>query len=379
MQLKCFFIELKWGDILNDNRKIIHIDMDAFYASVEQRDNPSLKGKPVVVGGSPESRGVVATCSYEARKFGIHSAMPSKIAYKRCPYAIFVRPRFDEYQKVSRKIREIFYRYTDLVEPLSLDEAYLDVTNNKKNIEYATTIAKMIKNDILREINLTASAGVSYNKFLAKLASDYNKPSGLTVITPKDAQEFLDELPIHKFFGIGKVTSRILKNSGINNGYDLRQLSIHELEQIFKNRGYSFYQLARGIDFRPVEPYRERKSIGAETTLSYNLNIDDEEVAEILSELCEEVAYRTKHSEKLGKTITLKIKYEDFTQITRSISVEHPICTQEDIRTHVYNLLKNVHSEDKQIRLLGVTLSNLVDSKDEFTNITIFEYIESIK
>ena len=379
MQLKCFFIELKWGDILNDNRKIIHIDMDAFYASVEQRDNPSLKGKPVVVGGSPESRGVVATCSYEARKFGIHSAMPSKIAYKRCPYAIFVRPRFDEYQKVSRKIREIFYRYTDLVEPLSLDEAYLDVTNNKKNIEYATTIAKMIKNDILREINLTASAGVSYNKFLAKLASDYNKPSGLTVITPKDAQEFLDELPIHKFFGIGKVTSRILKNSGINNGYDLRQLSIHELEQIFKHRGYSFYQLARGIDFRPVEPYRERKSIGAETTLSYNLNIDDEEVAEILSELCEEVAYRTKHSEKLGKTITLKIKYEDFTQITRSISVEHPICTQEDIRTHVYNLLKNVHSEDKQIRLLGVTLSNLVDSKDEFTNITIFEYIDSIK
>lgn len=379
MPLKCFFIELKWGDILNDNRKIIHIDMDAFYASVEQRDNPSLKGKPVVVGGSPESRGVVATCSYEARKFGIHSAMPSKIAYKRCPYAIFVRPRFDEYQKVSRKIREIFYRYTDLVEPLSLDEAYLDVTNNKKNIEYATTIAKMIKNDILREINLTASAGVSYNKFLAKLASDYNKPSGLTVITPKDAQEFLDELPIHKFFGIGKVTSRILKNSGINNGYDLRQLSIHELEQIFKNRGYSFYQLARGIDFRPVEPYRERKSIGAETTLSYNLNIDDEEVAEILSELCEEVAYRTKHSEKLGKTITLKIKYEDFTQITRSISVEHPICTQEDIRTHVYNLLKNVHSEDKQIRLLGVTLSNLVDSKDEFTNITIFEYIDSIK
>ena len=379
MPLKCFFIELKWGDILNDNRKIIHIDMDAFYASVEQRDNPSLKGKPVVVGGSPESRGVVATCSYEARKFGIHSAMPSKIAYKRCPYAIFVRPRFDEYQKVSRKIREIFYRYTDLVEPLSLDEAYLDVTNNKKNIEYATTIARMIKNDILRETNLTASAGVSYNKFLAKLASDYNKPNGLTVITPKYAQEFLDELPINKFFGIGKVTSRILKNSGINNGYDLRQLSIHELEQIFKNRGYSFYQLARGIDFRPVEPYRERKSIGAETTLSYNLNIDDEEVAEILSELCEEVAYRTKHSEKLGKTITLKIKYEDFTQITRSISVEHSICTQEDIRTHVYNLLKNVHSENKQIRLLGVTLSNLVDSKDEFTNITIFEYIDSIK
>ena len=254
------------GGILNDNRKIIHIDMDAFYASVEQRDKPYLRGKPVVVGGPPESRGVVTTCSYEARKFGIHSAMPSKNAYKRCPYAIFVPPRFDEYRKVSNQIREIFHRYTDLVEPLSLDEAFLDVTNNKLNIEYATTIAKMIKQDILEETNLTASAGVSYNKFLAKLASDYKKPNGLTIITLSSSQEFLDNLPIDKFFGVGKVTSKILKNMGIKTGYDLRKLSLHELEQIFKNRGYSFYQFARGIDYRPVEPFRERKSIGAETT-----------------------------------------------------------------------------------------------------------------
>lgn len=353
--------------------------MDAFFASVEQRDNPYLKGKPIVVGGPPESRGVVTTCSYDARKFGIHSAMPSKTAYKRCPYAIFVPPRFDSYRKVSNQIREIFHRYTDLVEPLSLDEAFLDVTNNKRNIKYATTIAKMIKNDILRETSLTASAGVSYNKFLAKLASDYEKPNGLTIITPDNAQDFLDNLPIDKFFGVGKVTSRIFKNMGINKGYDLRQLSIYELEQILKNRGYYFYQFARGIDFRPVEPYRERKSIGAETTLINNLGIDEEEVVDILSELCEEVSERSKYSDKLGKTITLKIKYEDFTQITRSISVEHPINIKEDIRTHVYNLLKNVDADNKQIRLLGVTLSNLVDKKDEFSNITIFEYLDNMK
>ncbi|MGL5314166.1 MAG: DNA polymerase IV [Peptostreptococcaceae bacterium] len=363
---------------MDENRRIIHIDMDAFYASVEQRDNPSLRGKPVIVGGEPHSRGVVATCSYEARKYGIHSAMPSKIAYKRCPYAIFVRPRFDVYHQVSSQIREIFYRYTNLVEPLSLDEAYLDVTQNKQNIKYATQIAKMIKDDIYREVGLTASAGVSYNKFLAKLASDYLKPSGLTVITPENKQQFLDELPINKFFGIGKVTARTLKNLGINNGQDLRSLDIRELESIFKNRGYTFYQLARGIDFRPVEPYRERKSVGAETTLSNNLSIDDEEVVDILSEICEEVAERLQYSQKLGKTITLKIKYDDFTQITRSISVEHPIDKHEDIRTHIYNLLKNVNIKDKMIRLLGATVSNLVDKKDECTNITLFEYIDNI-
>lgn len=364
---------------MEENRKIIHIDMDAFYASVEQRDNKELKGKPVIVGGNPQSRGVVATCSYEARSYGIHSAMPSKVAYKRCPYAHFVKPRFHVYQKVSSQIREIFYRYTDLVEPLSLDEAYLDVTNNKKNIKYATEIAKRIRADILNEVGLTSSAGVSYNKFLAKLASDYKKPNGLTVITPENKQEFLDNLPINKFFGVGKVTEKTLKNLGINTGYDLRKLDLNQLENIFKNRGYIFYQFARGIDYRPVEPHRERKSVGSETTLGNNLNIDDEEVVDILSEICEDVSQRLNYLDKLGKTITIKIKYNDFTQITRSLSLEHPVSSHEDIRTNVYNLLNNIEINDKQIRLLGVTLSNLVDRKEECTNITIFEYIDSIK
>lgn len=364
---------------MKENRKIIHIDMDAFYASVEQRDNKALKGKPVIVGGNPQSRGVVCTCSYEARKYGIHSAMPSKIAYKRCPYAYFVKPRFHVYKRVSDQIREIFYRYTDLVEPLSLDEAYLDVTNNKQNIKYATEVAKRIKADILNEVSLTSSAGVSYNKFLAKLASDYNKPNGLTVITPENKQDFLDNLPINKFFGVGKVTEKSLRSLGINNGYDLRKLDLNQLESLFKNRGYIFYQFARGIDYRPVEPHRERKSVGSETTLGSNLNIDDEEVVNILDEICEDVSNRLKYCDKLGKTITIKIKYSDFTQITRSLSLEHPVYNHEDIRINVYKIFKNIESNDKQIRLLGVTVSNLIDKKDECTNITIFEYIDSIK
>ena len=364
---------------MNSNKKIIHIDMDAFYASIEQRDNPKLKGKPVIVGGTPEGRGVVATCSYEARKYGIHSAMPAKTAYKRCPYAVFVRPRFDVYVEVSKKIREIFYRYTDLVEPLSLDEAYLDVTINKKNITYATQIAKMIKEDIYKEIGLTASAGVSYNKFLAKLASDYKKPSGLTVITQDNYQEFLDNLKISKFYGIGKVTAKILKNMGIENGYDLRKLELKQLEYVFKNRAYTFYQLARGIDYREVIPHHERKSVGTESTLSNNLDIEDEKILEILEDICEDVEYRLAKSNKKGKTITLKIKYEDFTQITRSISIERSIKNKEEIKVNVYNLLKNIKSNKKTIRLLGVTMSNLSEVKEEIENITMEEYLNNIK
>lgn len=363
---------------MEECRKIIHIDMDAFYASIEQRDNKNLRGKPVIVGGTPHSRGVVATCSYEARKYGIHSAMSSKIAYKRCPYAHFVRPRFDVYNQISSEIRKIFYRYTDLIEPLSLDEAYLDVTNNKKNIKYATQIAKMIKKDIYDELGLTASAGVSYNKFLAKIASDYEKPSGLTIITPENKQDFLDKLPISKFYGIGKVTEKTLKHLGIKNGYDLRKLSLYELESIFKNKGYTFYQFARGIDNREVQPHRERKSVGSETTLTSNLNIDEEEVADILNEICEDVSYRLRYIEKSCKTITLKIKYDDFTQITRSISLHTSIKSHEDIRVNVYNLLKNIKDEKKPIRLLGVTVSNLIKTTNEYTNVTIFEYINTI-
>ena len=359
-------------------RKIIHIDMDAFFASVEQRDNPNLKGKPVIVGGDPHSRGVVATCSYEARKYGIHSAMPSKIAQKRCPYAIFVRPRFDVQRQVSNKIREIFHRYTDLVEPLSLDEAFLDVTNPKVPIKYATTIAKFIKRDIFMETGLTASAGASYNKFLAKLASDYEKPNGFTVIMPEHSQEFLDKLPIQKFFGIGKVTSKTLKLMGIKNGYDLRHLSLYELEKMFKSRGYLYYNFARGIDNRPVEPYRERKSVGSETTLDHNYRLDEEEIVNILDELCLDVSNRIMCLNKLGKTVTLKVKFEDFTQITRSISLEHGINSHEDIRTNIYNLFRNIQCNDLQIRLLGVTLSNLIDINENIHNITLFEYMEKI-
>ncbi|HBF7093638.1 TPA: DNA polymerase IV [Clostridioides difficile] len=360
-------------------RKIIHIDMDAFYASIEQRDNKKLKGRPVIVGGNPQSRGVVATCSYEARKFGIHSAMPSAVAYNRRPYAVFVRPRFDVYKSVSEQIRDIFYRYTDLVEPLSLDEAYLDVTKNKKNIDSSIEIAKQIKKDIFREVGLTSSAGVSYNKFLAKIASDLRKPNGLTVITEENAQDFLDKLPVNKFFGVGKVTSNTLKNLGIKTGYDLRCLNLFELENIFKKRGYELYKFARGIDDRPVEPNRVRKSVGAETTLSHNLDIDEEETRNILDELCEEVCHRLKNSEKFGKTLTLKIKYEDFTKITRSLSLEHYIDEYNDIRSGVDNLLRNVEVNGKQIRLLGVTISNLSDKKETYKDITLFEYMDSIQ
>lgn len=360
-------------------RKIIHIDMDAFYASVEQRDNPKLKGKPVIVGGNPNSRGVVATCSYEARKYGIHSAMPAKIAQKRCPYAIFVKPRFDVYKQVSNQIRDIFHRYTDLVEPLSLDEAFLDVTNPKIHIKYATTIAKFIKRDILLETGLLSSAGISYNKFLAKLASDYEKPNGFTVIMPDNSQEFLDKLPIEKFFGIGKVTSKTLKALGVKNGYDLRQMSLYDLEKIFKSRGYSYYNFARGIDNREVQPYRERKSVGAEITLDHNYRLDEEEIIDILDELCLDVSNRIISLNKLGKTVTLKIKFEDFTQITRSVSLASAINSREDIRTNIYNLFINISQNNLQIRLLGVTLSNLIELNETYHNITLFEYMENIE
>ena len=251
------------------------------------------------------------------------------------------------------------------------------MTENKKNIKYATQVAKMIKKEIYETTGLSASAGVSYNKFLAKLASDYNKPNGLTVITYDNAQEFLDNLSIKKFFGIGKVTQKTLKGLGIENGYDLRQLDVNQLENIFKNRGYLFYQLARGIDNREVEPHRERKSIGAETTLSENLDIEDEKLINILDELCEEVADRANYLNKRGKTVVLKIKYGDFTQITRSLSMNNPISSHNDIRTNIYNLFKNIEHNHKDIRLIGVTLSNLVN--EEVTNISFFEYIKTIE
>ena len=257
-------------------RKIIHIDMDAFYASVEQRDNPEYRNKPLIVGGKPNSRGVVAACSYEARKFGIHSAMPCSQAYRLCPSAIFVRPRFEAYREVSSQIREIFWQYASEVEPLSLDEAYLDVTYTAEYKGSATLIAKAIKREILKETNLIASAGVSYNKFLAKIASDMDKPDGLYVIKPEQGEDFVANLPIGKFFGIGPATEKKMKKAGINNGKDLRAWPLEKLIKTFGKTGNYYYNIARAIDHRPVRSKRIRKSLGKETTFSNDIYSVDE-------------------------------------------------------------------------------------------------------
>lgn len=340
------------------HRKIIHIDMDAFYASVEQRDNPELRGKAIAVGGSPEGRGgVVATASYEARKFGVRSAMPSKRALQLCPHIIFIRPRFAVYKEVSQKIREIFRRYTDLIEPLSLDEAYLDVTQDKQNIGSAIDVAKLIKQAIKDELQLTASAGVSINKFVAKIASDMNKPDGLTFIGPSSIESFMEKLPVEKFFGVGKVTADKMKRMGLFTGADLKKLPEDEMAKHFGKAGRFYYQIARGIDNREVQPNRETKSIGAEDTFPYDLTEIGEMNTE-LDKLSQTVANRVQTYQLKGRTVTLKIKYSDFRQITRNYSVPEPINDFTTISEAVKNLLLTTGPEDKRIRLLGVTLSN---------------------
>lgn len=339
-------------------RKIIHIDMDAFYASIEQRDNPDLRGKPIVVGGSPEGRGgVVATASYEARKFGVRSAMPSKRARELCPQAIFVRPRFDVYKEVSRRIREIFHRYTDLIEPLSLDEAYLDVTTDKQNIGSAIEIAKLIKQAIKDELNLTASAGVSINKFVAKIASDMQKPDGLTFIGPSAIESFMEKLAVEKFHGVGKVTADKMKRMGLFTGADLKKLSESDLVQHFGKTGRFYYKIVRGIDDREVEPHRETKSLSAEDTFPYDLTTLTEMNAE-LDKISLVVHERLKKYGLKGRTITIKIKYSDFRQITRNQSLPQPVNDLETISTIAKQLLAATEPEDKKIRLLGVGLSN---------------------
>jgi DNA polymerase-4 len=342
-------------------RKIIHIDMDAFYASVEQRDNPELKGKPVIVGGNPKSRGVVAACSYEARKFGIHSAMAASWAYKLCPDAVFLRPRFDAYSVVSAQIRELFHEYTDFVEPLSLDEAYLDVTGNKKGITSATQIAQEIKKKIYERTGLTASAGVSFNKFLAKIASDFNKPDGLTVVTPEKADEFIDKLPIRKFFGIGKATEKRMHDIGIKTGADLKKMSRDELIHNFGKAGNYFYNIAHGNDERPVNAHRIRKSIGKETTLSKDIN-DKEEIISILEQIALKLENMVKEQNIKGKTVTLKIKYYDFQSITRSVTHEEPAVEATAIMKHIKALLDKTEAGRKKVRLLGITISNFTDN-----------------
>jgi DNA polymerase IV len=345
-------------DAQNIRRKIIHIDMDAFYASVEQRDNPEYRGKALVVGGLPEGRGgVVATASYEARKFGVRSAMSSKQALQLCPHAIFIRPRFAAYKEVSQKIREIFRRYTDLIEPLSLDEAYLDVTTDKLDVGSAIEIAKQIKDAIKNELQLTASAGVSINKFVAKIASDMNKPDGLTFIGPSQIEAFMEKLPVEKFFGVGKVTATKMKNMGLHTGADLKRLTEDEMTKAFGKAGRFYYQIIRGIDNRAVQPHRETKSVGAEDTFAYDLTQLDEMNPE-LDRIAETVANRLQRYELKGRTVTLKVKYHDFRQITRNQSVLIPVSTATEIAQLAKQLLALAATDDMKVRLLGISLSN---------------------
>ena len=339
-------------------RKIIHIDMDAFYASVEQRDFPEYRARPIVVGGSPEGRGgVVATASYEARKFGIHSAMPSKTAQRLCPEALFIYPRFDAYRTVSGQIHEIFQRYTDKIEPLSLDEAYLDVTIDKQNIGSAIEVAKLIKKAIKDELQLTASAGVSINKFVAKIASDLNKPDGLTFIGPSQIEAFMEQLPVEKFHGVGKVTAAKMKAMDIHTGADLKKLSEAELVKHFGKPGKFYYQIVRGIDTREVQPDRETKSVSVEDTYQEDLTTGEAMLSE-LKILSEKLAERLQRFDLRGRTITVKFKFHDFTIITRSQSLPRLVSDKSDIIPVVKQILDKAPVEEKKIRLLGVGMSN---------------------
>lgn len=356
-------------------RKIIHVDMDAFFAAVEIRDNPQYKGKPIIVGGKPNSRGVVATCSYEARKFGIHSAMPSFMAYKLCPQAIFVRGRFDAYREASKLIEEIFFEYSDLVEPVSIDEAYLDVTNNKKCIASATQIAIEIRSKIFNKTKLTASAGVSYNKFLAKIASDMNKPDGLVVVTPLKAKQVLEELPIGKFHGIGKASEKKMKMLGINNGKDLKERTLKELVQHFGKVGKYYYNIVRGIDNREIVTERIRKSLGHERTFSKDVtNIDT--MVKIISELGEKISKQMQERHFKAKTLTLKIKYANFDVVSRSKTIDIPF-DKVDVINHLGRkmLLENLGPKCK-IRLLGMSVSNLVWQNDDQDKQEILSFYE---
>ena len=346
-------------------RKIIHVDMDAFYASVEQLDNPELKGKPVAVGGSRE-RGVVAAASYEARKYGVRSAMPSKTAYQKCPHIIFVKPRFERYKAVSDIIRGVFHEYTDLVEPLSLDEAFLDVTQNKKGIASATLIAKSIRKDIKERTGLTASAGISVNKFLAKIASDYQKPDGLTLIGPEKVISFLEQLEIDKFFGVGKVTAKKMKDLGIFTGRDLKTWSKERLKLKFGKAGGYYYDIVRGQDNRAVNPNRIRKSLGAENTFDYDLtDIVDMKLA--LEPIAQTVMKRLEKAQAFGKTLTLKVKFLDFTQITRSHTQDEEIRSYDQLVELTFALLENIKWEEfpEGVRLLGITCSNFGNDEKE--------------
>ena len=342
--------------------KIIHIDMDAFYTSVEQLDNPNLKGKPIVVGGSSD-RGVIAAASYQARCYGIRSAMSSVLAKKKCSQLIFIKPRFDRYKEISNKIRDIFFEYTDLVEPLSLDEAFLDVTVNKKNILLASQIATNIRSKIKKEIGLTASAGISINKFTAKVATEINKPNGQKTIHPDRLEAFLNKLAIDKFFGVGKVTAKKMNELGIYNGFDLRAKSLNFLEEKFGKMGKSFYKIIRGQQHNPVNPNRVRKSVGAERT--FNKDIRSEGfMIEKLKIIATEVEERLSKIGSRGKTITIKIKYYDFNLETRSRTISNLVQKKSEFFPIISELIYQKEIL-KPVRLLGISISSLVNDNDK--------------
>lgn len=356
---------------MEETRKIIHIDMDAFYASVEQRDHPELQGLPLAVGGIG-GRGVVATASYEARKYGVHSAMSMREAHRRCPILRVVLPDFQKYNQVSLQIREIFGRYTDIIEPLSLDEAYLDVTYARFEVPSATILAKRIKEDIQNELNLIASAGVSYNKFLAKIASDQDKPDGLFVITPEQGAEFMKTLPIEKFFGVGKVTAEKLKSHNIFKGADVLPYSRWELQQLFGKHGGFLYDVVRGIDNRLVQPERERKSVGVENTFSDDI-IGWDRINEEFSLIFETWWTRYQKVGKKGKSLTIKVRNKDFETITRSQTEKKYVIDKQKTRKIFVQLLEKAIDFESPIRLLGVSISSLEkENNPEFCQLTLW-------
>lgn len=345
------------------NRKIIHVDMDAFYASVEQRDHPELRGKPVAVGHA-DSRGVVATASYEARKFGVHSAMPSSRAKMLCSQLVFIEGRMSHYKEVGMQIREIFHRYTDLVEPISIDEAYLDVTNNKMGIVLGVDVAKRIKADIRNELHLVASAGVSYNKFLAKVASDWRKPDGLCTIHPSRAQHFIEQLPIKAFWGVGPVTEEKFLKMGVKTGADLLKMPLAELVSHFGQAGVTYYKFARGIDDRPVQSERVRKSVGCEVT--YEVDIPDRAfVLEEIGVLADDLLKRLNRSRFVGTTLTLKVRFFDFRTVTRSLTADAPLVDKDSIVRAATALLTDVDIPSRGVRLLGLSVSSPVEEQNE--------------
>lgn len=348
------------------SRKIIHIDMDAFFASVEQRDHPKLRGRAVIVGGDPEGRGVVAACSYEARAFGVHSAMSCARAQRLCPNAVFLKPRMEQYQQVSRAIMALFHQYTTLVEPLSVDEAFLDVTCNLKGEPSATRIAQALRQTIHETTGLTASAGVSCNKFLAKIASGHNKPDGLTVIPPDQALAFIAALPVGKFYGVGAITEKKMLGLGIRTGGDLLRYSRQELVNLFGKTGLFFYDIARGQDTRPVEPTRVRKSIGTETTFAEDI-IEYDQVLAIVADLVQQVAVLLEQKKTGGRTLSLKVRYSDFTTISRSCTSPRGYCVAAEMLAQLPRLLAATEAGRRKIRLLGVTVTNLFNEKERRT------------